>query len=200
MYLKEDTELRMESLVGSTTLGLISDVWCVQLTMIGPTSTQTTAIVHQVLQLPITTVPYNGCKTHVIISDTEVEVLKLFRDLKPISENRFFVLVLNTLQLIFEHTQIFGEADVILVSVNRMYHLVTSRLSRYFQEISNKGDNFAAKTTSLPDFMGRTLQVGTFSCPPFSFGTARNMSPLAEEDADDGELSCILTFKYNRLM
>jgi hypothetical protein len=124
-----------------------------------------------------------------------VEVLKFFRNLKPISENRFVIFVVNTLKLIFEHTQIFGEADVILVSVNKAYHLVTSRKSRYFQEITNEGVHFAAKTTSLPDFMGRTLQVGTFSCPPFSFGKARNMSPLAEEDAGDGELSCILTFK-----
>ena len=157
---------------------------------------QTTAIVHQVLQLPITTVTYNGCKGHVIISDTAVEVLEFFRNLKPISENRFVILIVNTLKLIFEHTHIFGEADVILVSVNKVYHLVTSRISRYFQEITNEGDNFAAKSTSLPDFMGRTLQVGTFSCPPFSFGTARNMSPLAEEDADDSELSYILMFKY----
>jgi len=195
MHLKEDTEHRLESLVGRTTLGSISDIWCVQLTAIGPTSTQNTAIVHQVLQLPITTVTYNGCKGHVIISDTEVEVLKFFRNLKPNSETRFVILVVNTLKLIFEHTQIFGEADVKLVSVNKEYHLVTSRMSRYFQEITNEGDKFAAKTHSLPDFMGRTLQVGTFSCPPFSFGTARNMSPLAEEDAGDGELSCILTFK-----
>lgn len=197
MHLKEDTELRMESLVGRTTLGLISDIWCVQLTTIGPTSTQTTALVHQVLQLPVTTVTYNGCKEHVIISDTEVEVLKFFRNLKPISENHFVILVVNAPKFIFEETEIFGEADVILVSVHKAYHLVTSKISRYFQEITNEGDNFVAKTTSLPDFMGRTLQVGTFSCPPFSFGTGRNMSPLVEEDADDGELSCILTFKYN---
>jgi hypothetical protein len=117
-----------------------------------------------------------------------VEVLKFFRNLKPISENRFVILVVNTLKLIFEHTQIFGEADVILVSVNKAYHLVTSRISRYFQEITIEGNNFAVKAASLPDFMGRTLQVGTFSCPPFSFGTARNMSPLIEGDADDGEL------------
>jgi hypothetical protein len=188
MQLKEDTELRMESLVSRTTLGLVSDVWCVQLTTIGPISVQTTAIVHQVLQLPITTVTYDGCKGHVIISDTEVEVLKFFRNLKPISENRFVILVANNLKLIFGHTQIFGEANVILVSVNKVYHLVTSRISRYFQEITNGGNMFDVKTNSLPDFMGRTLQVGTFSCPPFSFGTARNMSPLAEEDADDGEL------------
>jgi hypothetical protein len=117
-----------------------------------------------------------------------VEVLKFFRNLKPISENRFVILVLNNLKLIFEHTQIFGEADVILVSVSKAYHLVTSRISRYFQEITNEGDKFSVKKNSLPDFMGRTLQVGTFSCPPFSFGTARNMSPLAEEDTNDGEL------------
>jgi hypothetical protein len=177
----------MDLNVGRTTLGLISDIWCVQLTTIGPTSKQTTAIVYQVLQTPITTVTYNGCKGHVIISDTELEVLKLFRNLKPISENRFLILVLNTLKLIFEQTHIFGDADVILVSVKKMYHLVTSRISRYFQEITNEGDIFAAKTTSLPDFMGHTLQVGTFSCPPYSFGTARNVSFLAEEDADDGE-------------
>lgn len=188
IQLKEDTELRMESLVSRTTLGLVSDIWCVQLTTIGPISIQTTAIVYQVLQLPITTVTYNGCKGHVIISDTEMEVLKYFRNLKPISENRFVILVVNNLNLIFEHTQIFGEADVILVTVNKAYQLVTSRVSRYFQEITNEADSFVAKTNSLPDFMGRTLQVGTFSCPPFSFGTARNMSPLAEEDADDGEL------------
>jgi len=199
LQLKEDTELRMELLVVRRTLGLLSDTRCVQLTTIGPTSKQITGIVHQVLQLPITTVTYVGCKGHVIISDTEVEVLKLFRNLKPISENRFVILIVNTLKLIFKHTHIFGDADVTLVSTNKTYHLVTSRISRYFQEITNEGDNFAAKTTSLPDFMGRTLQVGTFSCPPFSFGTARNMSPLAEEDADHGEL-CVLTFKYNQLM
>ena len=200
LQLKEDTELRMELSVGRRALGLISDIWCVQLTTIGPTSKQITGIVHQVLQLPITTVTNIGCKGHVIISDTEVEVLKLFRNFKPISENRFVILVLNTLKLIFEHTHVFGDADVTLVCVNKTYHLVTSRISRYFQEITSEGDNFAAKATSLPDFMGRTLQVGTFSCPPFSYGTARNMSPLAEEDADEGELSRILTFKYNQIM
>jgi hypothetical protein len=200
MNLKEGTELRVESLVDRTMHGLLSDLWCVQLTTIGPTSTQTTTIVYQVLQLPITTVTYNGCKGHVVISDTELEALNFFRNLKQISENRFVILVVNTLKLIFEHTHIFGEADVILVSVNKTYHLITSRISRYFQEITNDGDNFAAKTTSLPDFMGRNLQVGTFSCPPFSYVTARNVSPLAEEDADDGELSRILTFKYNEMM
>ena len=185
----------MELLVGRRTFGLLSDIRCVQLTTIGPTSKQATGIVHQVLQLQITTVTYVGCKGHLIISDTEVEVLKLFRNWKPISENRFVILILNTLNLIFENTHIFGDADVTLVSTNKTYHLVTSRISRHFQEITNEGDNFAAKTTSLPDFLGRTLQVGTFSCPPFSFGTARNVSPLAEEDADDGELSRVLTFK-----
>lgn len=196
LHVKEDTGLRMELLVGKTTLGLISDFWCVQLTTIGPTSKQTTAMVYQALQLPLTTVTYNGCKAHVIISDTEMELLKLFRNLKPISENHFVILIVNT-ELIFEHTHIFGDADVTLVSVNKLYRLVTSRISRYFQEITNEDDIFARKTTSLPDFMGITLQVGTFSCPPFSFGTARNLSRLAEKDADDGEFLPILMFKYN---
>jgi hypothetical protein len=190
----------MDLLVGRTIIGFISDMWCVQLTTIGSTSEQTTATVYQILQLPVTTVTYNGCKGHVVISDTEMEVLKLFSNSKTSSENRLVILILNTITSILEQSHIFGEADVILVSVSKVYHLVMSGISSYFQEITNKVDVFPEKRTSLPDLMGRTLQVGTFSCPPFSFGAARNMSSLAKGDIDDGEFSVVRMFRYNQVI
>ena len=187
----------MDLHVGRTMLGSISEIWCVQLTTTGYTSKQTTAMVYQLLQLPVTTVTYNGCNWHVIISDTEVEVIKHFRNLKPSSENRFVILILNAITSVLEHSYIFGDADVILVSENKVYHLVMSRISSYFQEITNEGGIFPSTTTSLPDFMGRTLQVGTFFCPPFSFGTPNNVTVRTKGDIPYGEFFILLILKYN---
>jgi hypothetical protein len=190
----------MDLLVGRTFLGLIPDIWCVQLTTIGSASKQTTAMMYQVLQSPVTTVAYRGCKGHVTVADTETDVLELFSNRKPNSENRLVIMVLNTISSLLEHSTIFGDADVTLISVNKMYRLVVSKMCRYFQEITNEREIFPRETNSLPDFMGRTLQVGTFACPPFSFGTARNMSYLTKEDIDKGEFPVILMFKHNEVM
>ncbi|XP_023713689.2 glutamate receptor ionotropic, delta-1 [Cryptotermes secundus] len=66
-----------------------------------------------------------------------------------------------------------------------------SAMYRYFKEVTSEIDLLPVKTTSLPDLMGRTLQVGTFVCAPFSFGTAGNVSSAEAEAITDGSLDGI---------
>jgi hypothetical protein len=194
--IKEDTEHGLESFIGRTMQELFSDFWCIKLRSIGSKSEHITPKIYHVLKLPITTVTDKECKGHAIISDTELDVLELVRNMNSSPENRLVILVLNAISLILDHSNIFGEAHVILANVDKMYRLAMSRTSRYFQEVASGSDPFPAKTTSLPDLMGRTLQVGTFLCPPFSFGTAGNVSSVEAEALADGEFPTLLLFNY----
>jgi hypothetical protein len=176
---------------------LFSDFWCVEVKTIGSKSEEIMAKIYQRLRLPITTVIEKKCKGHAIISDTEMDVLELVCNMNLSSGNRLVILFLNSISLILEHSNIFGEADVILANVNKIYRLTMSRTSRYFKEVADERDVFPVKTSSLPDLMGRTLQVGTFFCPPFSFGTAGNVSSADAEAMADGEFPAVILFNYS---
>lgn len=173
---------------------LFSDFWCIELRTLGSKSKEITAEIYQVLRLPITTVIDKKCKGHAIISDTEMDILELVSNRNPSSKNRLVILVLNTINLLLDHSNIFGEADVIVVNSDKIYRLTMSAMSRYFKEVTSESDLFPVKTTSLPDLMGRTLQVGTFVCAPFSFGTAGNVSSAEAEAITDGEFPTALFF------
>jgi hypothetical protein len=173
-----------------------SDVWCIQVKTIGCKSEKITAKIYQLLRLPITTVIDNECKGQAIVSDTEMDAVALVCKMNPSSGHRLVILVLNAISEILEHSEVFGEADVILGNADKVYRLAISRNSRYFQEVAAGSDLFPAKTTSLPDFMGRTLQAGTLFCPPFSYGTAGNASSAKAEDTADGEFPTAMLFDY----
>jgi hypothetical protein len=173
-----------------------SDIWCIHVRTIGSKSEKITEKIFQLLRLPITTAINKDCKGHVIISDTEKDAVELVCNMNPSSENRLVILVLNAISQILEHSSDFGEADVILVNVDKTYRLVMSRNARHFEEVAGGSDLSPVNTNSLPDFMGRTLQVGTFFCPPFSFGAAGNMSSAKAGDITDGEFLTDLSFDY----
>jgi hypothetical protein len=179
---------------------LFSDFWCIEIRTIGFKSEEIAAEIYQGLRLPITTVIDKKCKGHAIISDTEMDVLELVCNMNPSSENRLVILVLNAINLMLDHSNIFGEADVILANVDKMYRLTMSTASRYFKEVASESDLFPVKTTSLPDLMGRTLQAGTFFCPPFSYGTAGNVSSADAEAIANGELPTVLLFNYSYML
>ncbi|PNF27559.1 hypothetical protein B7P43_G02869 [Cryptotermes secundus] len=170
---------------------LFSDFWCIELRTLGSKSKEITAEIYQVLRLPITTVIDKKCKGHAIISDTEMDILELASNRNPSSKNRLVILVLNAVNLLLDHSNIFGEADVIVVNADKIYRLTMSAMYRYFKEVTSEIDLLPVKTTSLPDLMGRTLQVGTFVCAPFSFGTAGNVSSAEAEAITDGSLDGI---------
>jgi hypothetical protein len=179
---------------------LFSEFWCIELRTLGSKTEKITAEIYQVLRIPITTVIDKKCKGHAIISETEMDILGLVSNRNPSSENRLVILVLNAINLMLDHSNIFGEADVIIVNVDKMYRLTMSTVSRYFKEVTSESDLFPVKTTSLPDLMGRTLQVGTFFCPPFSFGTAGNVSSAEAEAITDGEFLTALLSNYSYML
>jgi hypothetical protein len=197
---EENRDHGLESLIGRTMHELLSDFWCIEVRTVGFKSEEITAEIYQGLRLPITTVIDKKCKGHAIISDNEIDLLELVCNINPSSENRLVILVLNAISLILDHSNIFGEADVILASVDKMYRLTMSATSRYFKEVASESDLLPVKTTSLPDLMGRTLQVGTFFCPPFSFGTAGNVSSAEAEVIADGEFPTSLLFHYSYML
>jgi hypothetical protein len=200
LRIEEARDHLLESLIGRMMHESFSDLWCVELRIVGSKSEEITAEIYQVLRLPITTVIDKKCKGHALISDTEMDVLELVCNRNPSSENRLVILVLNAINLMLDHSNIFGEADVILVNVDKIYRLTMSTTSRYFKEVASESELFPVKTTFLPDLMGRTLQVGTFFCPPFSFGTAGNMSSAEAEAIADGEFPTVLMFNYSYML
>jgi hypothetical protein len=197
LRIEEDRGHGLESLIGRTMRELFSDLWCIGLRTIGLKSEEIAAEIYQKLRLPIMTIIDKKCKGYAIISDSEIDVLELVCNVKPSSENRLVIFVLNAVNLILDHSSIFGEADVILASVDKMYRLTISTKSRYFKEVTNERELFPVKPTSLPDLMGRTLHVGTFFCPPFSFGTAGNVSSAEAEAIVHGEFPTFLLFSYS---
>jgi hypothetical protein len=196
LRIKENTHKGLESIIGRTMNEFFTDIWCIHVRTIGSKSEEITEKIFQLLRFPITTAINKDCKGHAIISDTEMDAVDLVCNMNPSSENRLVILVLNAISQILEHSNDFGQADVILVNVDKMYRLVISRNFRHFEEVPGGSDLWPGKTNPLPNFMGRTLQVGTFRCPPFSFGAAGNMSSAKAGDIADGEFLTDLTFDY----
>jgi hypothetical protein len=186
----------MESLIGRIINESFSDFWCIQIKSVGFKAEKITQQIYEVLRLPITTVTSKECKGHVIISDNEMAVLEQVCNMNPSSENRLVILVLNVVNQILDHSDVFDDADVILASSGKIHRLTMSKNSRYFEEVTGGSKLLPVKTSSLPDFMGRTLQAGTFFCPPFSFGTAGNLSSATAEATADGECLAVLLSHY----
>ncbi|PSN46633.1 Ionotropic receptor 109 [Blattella germanica] len=209
ILLKKDLPNKFEFLVKIAVQGSFDNFWCLQLTTDSNVTEKMLPLIYEECNSPITFTD-STCKGQIIISNKEASIPHIVGRRSTSNEFRFLILLIGNLNMILQDVSMFGEAEVLLVDTDNLYSLVTSRTARHFLRMtSSKSELFPAKVTTLPDLMGRSLKVGTFKCPPFSYFEGRADSKDVENlhgvsDKFDGiemlaflELAKRLNFSWN---
>jgi hypothetical protein len=123
-----------------------------------------TTIGHNYLDFP--------CKEYFVFVESRHELLASVKDLPFRSRDNVVIFILSEIcpGAEFLEARMFGAAQVaVICSVKEtVYRLDTLG---ELHEITDNTKLFKGKSSSVKDYMGRSLSVSTFYCPPLSYGT-----------------------------
>jgi hypothetical protein len=126
------------------------------------------------------------CKEYIIFVESKHEVLASVKDLPFRSRDDIVIFILSDTCPgdEFLDARTFGAAQVAVVCsfTKAVYRLDTIGV---LHVVTDNTKLFKGKASSLKDYMGRSLSVSTFYCPPLSYGTGNGTT--SSSCAEDGK-------------
>lgn len=117
------------------------------------------------------------CQEYFLLVDSRQEILAALKYLHFRSHDNVIIFILNNdcPSGKFLDVRIFGEAQVAVIcsGTKSTYRLDTAG---DLHVVTDNTNLFQGKPSSVKDYMGRSLTVSTFQCPPFSYGTGNGVT------------------------
>jgi hypothetical protein len=168
-----------------------SESRCIGFTSSSVVAEDIAAEVHKLAVTPIT-IGHNyldfPCKEYFVFVESRHDILTCVKDLPFRSRDNVVIFILSDIrsggQFLEERT--FGGAQVAVVCS------VTGAVYRLdplgeLHEVTDNTKLFKDKVSSIKDYMGRSLSVSTFHCPPLSYGTGNGATSSSyREDGKQG--------------
>jgi hypothetical protein len=112
------------------------------------------------------------CKEYFVLVQNRHQILASVKYLPFRSRDNIVIFILSEICPgdEFLEARTFGAAKVAVICTDKKAVYSLDPIGR-FHEITDNTKLFEGKSSSIKDYMGRSLSVSTFYCPPLSYGT-----------------------------
>jgi hypothetical protein len=181
---------------------LYSEVRCINFISRGVVAKDTSSEVYKISVTPVV-IGHNytdfPCQEYFMLVDSKQEIFNFVNNLHFRTYDNVVIFILNDdcPSGKFLDGAVLGAAQVAVVCgvTKSTYRL---DISGDLRVVTDNTNLFQDKTSSLEDYMGRSLTVSTFYCPPFSYGTGNDVNSSSYKEGTELSTSILHCAQYNQ--